>query len=72
MLVTQVVEQLKTLPDNLQQEVLAFVHNLQTSSAKGISGKQLIKFVGLIPSDDLKVMREAIEAGCEQIDPNEW
>lgn len=35
-------------------------------------GRDLLKFVGSIPADDLKRMSEAIEEGCERIDLNEW
>lgn len=35
-------------------------------------GKDLLKFVGSIPADDLKRMSDAIEEGCERIDLNEW
>ncbi len=35
-------------------------------------GKDLLRFVGSIPADDLKRMSDAIEEGCEKIDLNEW
>lgn len=35
-------------------------------------GRDLLKFVGSIPADDLKRMSEAIEEGCERVDLNEW
>jgi hypothetical protein len=31
-----------------------------------------LRFVGLISDDDLQKMAEAMEAGCEQVDPEEW
>jgi hypothetical protein len=70
--VTKVVEQLETLPENLQQQVLAFVQALRTTLQPGIPGKQLLRFAGAIPADDLHLMQQAIEAGCEQVDLNEW
>ena len=35
-------------------------------------GKDLLRFVGSIPADDLKRMSDAIEEGCETVDLNEW
>jgi len=71
-LLTQVVEKLSHLPDDLQQRVLEFVQALSESVRRGVSGKQLLRFAGLIPLDDLHLMRLAIEAGCEQVDFHEW
>lgn len=70
--IVRVVEQLETLPENLQQQVLAFVQTLRTVVRSGIPGKRLLRFAGTIPLDDLQLMRQAIETGCEQVDLNEW
>ena len=70
-IVAKVVEQLETLPENLQQRVLAFVQTLQVVVRSGIPGKRLLSFAGAIPPDDLQLMRQAIETGCEQIDLSE-
>ena len=69
---TEIVEQLKTLPDNLQQRVLEFIQILKASAQHEVSGKQLLRFAGTIPLDDLQRMHQAIEVGCEQVDLNEW
>ena len=69
---SKVVEQLETLPENLQQQVLEFVQALQISARQGVPGKQLLKFAGAIPLGDLQLMRQAIEEKCEQVDLNEW
>jgi hypothetical protein len=71
-LVTQVVEKLSRLPAELQQKVLEFVETLTVSDQRGIPGRQLLRFAGTIPLEDLQLMRLAIEAGCEQVDVNEW
>lgn len=72
MIVTKVVEQLETLPENLQRQVLVFVQALQRFAQPGVPGKRLLQFAGAIPMDDLQLMRQAIENGCEQVDLNEW
>ncbi len=70
--VIKVIEKLETLPENLQQRVLVFVQTLQTAIPPGVSGKQLLRFTGAIPLDDLQLMKQAIETGCGQVDPNGW
>ncbi len=69
--VDEIVRKLKTLPNNLQRQVLLFVDALKVSSERGRTGNQLLKFAGAIPSDDLAIMQQAIEQGCEQVDPDE-
>ena len=46
--VGKVIEQLETLPESQQQQVLAFVEALRTAVRPGIPGKQLLRFVGAI------------------------
>jgi hypothetical protein len=72
LVITEILEQTKILPDNLQYQVLAFVRTLKTTNRKGTPGKSLLKFSGGIPSEDVETMREAIETGCEQVDINDW
>ena len=68
----KVIEQLETLPENLQRQVLVFMQGLQSVVGQGVLGKQLLKFAGSIPVDDLELMRQAIEDGCDRVDVNEW
>jgi hypothetical protein len=65
-------KKIKALPDNLQRQVLIFVDALQTSSMRGTPGKSLSTFAGTIAPDDLSLMAQAIESGCEQVDSGEW
>jgi len=39
---------------------------------KGVTGKSVCKFEGMIPPEDLSVISQAIEEGCEKVDPGEW
>jgi hypothetical protein len=70
--VDKVVEQLRDLPYELQWRVLEFTRALAVSVPHGVPGQQLLEFAGSIPPDDLQVMRQAIQDGCEQVDANEW
>jgi hypothetical protein len=71
-IVEKVVEQLKSLPQELQWRVLEFTRALAISTPPGVSGAQLLKFAGTIPHNDVEIMSEAIEQGCEQVDADEW
>ncbi len=71
-IVDKVIEQLMALPQELQWRVLEFTRGLAQSTPHGVPGKQLLQFAGTISPDDAKLMSEAIEHGCEQIDTNEW
>jgi len=64
----EIVEQLDKLPVGLQKRVLDFTQALILSMPKGLSGKDLKKFVGIISPEDAKAIEKAIEEGCEQVD----
>jgi hypothetical protein len=68
----EIVEQLDKLPIGLQKRVLDFTQALILSMPKGLSGKDIKKFVGIISPEDAKAIEEAIEEGCEQVDINEF
>ena len=71
-LVDKVVDQLKTLPYEMQWRVFEFTRALAVSAPRGVPGLQLLRFAGAIPLDDLQLMRQTIEEGCERVDTNEW
>lgn len=65
--ILKVVEELETLPDNLQQQVLEYVQTLKVSIQPGVPGRQLLRFAGFIPSDDLQEMKQAIATGVNRL-----
>ena len=67
-IVDKVIEQLKTIPQELQWRVLEFTRALALSTPHGMPTTS----TDTIPLDDVRLMREAIEQGCERIDANEW
>lgn len=71
-IIDQVVERLREMLQPLQWQVLEFARTLVDSNIRGVPGQQLLRFAGAISSDDLQLMREAIEQDCEQVDLNEW
>ena len=72
LIIDKLIEQLKDLPQKLQWRVLEFTRALVISTPRGVAGAQYLQFAGTIPLDDIKIMRQAIEQGCEQVDANEW
>ena len=38
----------------------------------GTPGQQLLAFAGIIPTADAEMMRQAVEAACETVDPHGW
>ncbi|HLB70042.1 MAG: hypothetical protein OIN88_03165 [Candidatus Methanoperedens sp.] len=67
-----IARQLDHLPPEAQRQVLDFVQALAKSFPKGVPGKQLLRFSGILEAEDIKAMTQAIEEGCERVDMNEW
>jgi hypothetical protein len=68
----EIAKQLDHLPLELQRRVLDFTQALILSLPKGVSGKQLIRFAGILEAEDARAMAQAIEDGCEKVDVDEW
>ncbi len=67
-----VMRQLDNLSPDLQRRVLAFVQALAQSFPKGVPGKKLLRFSGIMEAEDIRAMNQAIEAECERVEENEW
>ncbi|MEW6448808.1 MAG: hypothetical protein AB1426_12145 [Bacillota bacterium] len=68
----EILKQLDRLPPEFQRRVLDFTQALALSVPKGVSGKKLLRFAGILTPEEAQTMKKAIEAGCEQADINEW
>jgi hypothetical protein len=68
----QIIRELDQLPPELQRRVLDFAQALALSLPKGVPGKELLRFAGSIAPEDIAAMEQAIQAGCEKVDANEW
>ena len=66
------MEQLKTLPSEMQWRVFEFTRALAASTPHGVPGQQLLRFAGTVPMDDVQAIRQAIKEGCEVVDGDEW
>jgi hypothetical protein len=68
----EIIKELDRLPPELQRRVLEFTRALALSLPKGVPGKQLLRFFGVLSAEDARAMAQAIEAECEQVDHNAW
>ncbi|MGW8255995.1 MAG: hypothetical protein ACWGMZ_00765 [Thermoguttaceae bacterium] len=68
----ELLEQIAQLPEDLQRQVLMFAKKLKSTPSRGTPGRELLRFVGTITDEDAREMMNAVEAGCEQIDYDEW
>ena len=69
---TELITQIDQLPAAQQQRVLDFVRSLSCSIPAGLPGKEMLRFWGVLDPEDARMMQEAIEEACEQVDDNGW
>lgn len=69
---TELLEQIEKLSPLQQKQVLDFALELSGELSKRYPGKNLLKLVGTISPEDLEIMKQAIEEGCEQVNESEW
>lgn len=63
------IMQLEQLPHELQLRVLEYAKAL---SPKGVDGKNLLRFEGFIPEEELRRISQAIDNDCEKVDIHGW
>lgn len=64
-------QQLGYLTSGQQCKVLEFARSLASTHSHGVTGN-LLQFAGSIAPDDLIIISQTINAGCEKVDANEW
>jgi hypothetical protein len=69
---SEILHYLNRLPSAMQCQVLQFARALETTTHAGVSGSSLIAFAGCIPPDDLRIISQVVEEGCERVDAHEW
>jgi hypothetical protein len=69
-IVTKLNEAINYLSKEQKENLLKFVESLIQKPKKSYSS--LIDFAGLIPLNDVELMKSAIEEGCEKINFDEW
>ena len=70
----KILEDLEQLSPALQRRAFELVHKIKERSAlpRGASREDLETLAGTLDSESAREMREAIEEGCEQVDPDAW
>jgi hypothetical protein len=68
----EILKELDRLPPELQRQVLEFTRSLTLSTPKGVPGQQLLRFAGVLNTEDAQAMTQVIEAECERVDSNAW
>lgn len=64
----EIIERINDLPYDLQKKVFDYIDSLVQVEIRKISGKELLKYAGVIEKADLSLINDAIEANCEQVD----
>ena len=68
----ELLKHLELLPPELQRQVLELSKAMARSASRGVPGKQLLRFVGILSHEDAEAMAQLVEAGCEQVDSDDW
>ena len=71
----EILHKLDQLPTSMQRRVLFFADALLQSEPKGVPGRDLLEFAGILSKEDADAIEAAIEEGCEQIvedEVDEW
>ncbi len=69
---SELLHHLNRLPAAMQCQVLQFTRSLEMTARAGVPGSTLASFAGSIPMDDLSIIEQTIEEGCERVDLHEW
>lgn len=67
----QILSDLEQLPPEMQTRAAQLVHELVSQRPKGVAGRDLLRFAGVLDVQSAREMREAIEEGCERVDLDE-
>jgi hypothetical protein len=69
---SDLLKEVEQLAPPLQRKVINYAHSLTKPRPRGTPGNELLEFAGILSPEDAQEMMDAIEEGCEGIDPNEW
>ncbi|CAG0989225.1 hypothetical protein METP2_02471 [Methanosarcinales archaeon] len=63
----EIIKRLDRLPFEIQIKILDLAEAAAPSPQKGVSGKKLLRFTGILNADDVTDMTQAIENGCDKL-----
>lgn len=67
----QILDDLEHLSPERQRQALELIHTL-ADEPQGTPLEDLLPFVGSLDAESAREMMEAIEEGCERVDPEAW
>ena len=70
-LLSQIAAEVCDFELDSQRRVLDYVRSLK-HSVPGMRGEALLRYAGTLDESDALSMMNAIEAGCELVNPDEW
>lgn len=70
--IQEIVKRLDKLTPWQQKQILNSVLSFLGEPIRGTPGKELLKFIGLFPPEDLEEIKKAIEEDCGHVDASEW
>ncbi len=71
----QLIARVRSLSPTQQQQILTQLQKAappQTGTPPGVPGTAWKQFAGSISPEDLGLMEQAIEEGCEKVDADGW
>ncbi len=68
----ELIARFERLKPGDQQRLVDFAEALDVSTPRGVPGKDLLRFAGILPDEDAEEMMKIIEEGCERVDYDEW
>ena len=68
----EIVQEIDRMTPAMQLRVLDFARNLSNPLPPGVPGKDLLQFAGILTHEEGQEWLDAIEEGCERIDPDGW
>lgn len=70
--IEDIQEKFGLLPSDSQERLLSLLGSHIDMTCKGTPGRDLLRFAGTIPKEDLILMEQSIERECERVDSSEW
>ncbi|MEX2375083.1 MAG: hypothetical protein WD942_05785 [Dehalococcoidia bacterium] len=68
----ELLEELDRLGIEDQHRVLEFVRTIRAARPRGTPGSDLIRFAGVLSTEEADRMMAVIEDGCERVDADGW
>jgi hypothetical protein len=67
----ELMRRVEALPPEAQRELLEHLDSREELPMKGNTLEEMLSFVGRLDDQSAREMMEAIEAGCENVEPDE-